>query len=415
MDTTREKLEKPFHGTARQHVRPTVTRIAGISAITLLNTAFVCLPALAQETGNADRKSADSSGVVESQAIVFEDPHTDPYDRANSFGFNHAPSVTALGGERLMCVWFSGPFEGSVHQAILGSMSDDGGKTWSAAKVINDTPHVSDFDPAFLNAGDRVFLFFSNGRWERLPSLGPSKQGVAQVGVDSFHLLVKSSNDRGTTWSEPREVNAGPGWNSRSNGICLRNGELLLPTHHLEPPHKSSVLISSDNGVTWTRGPDIVTPDAIGAGEPSVAELPSGDLVMALRTTDGKLWMARSQDHGRRWAAPERQDLSATSSSINLFCTSTGKLLLTHNPTKPPLRTQLTMRESDDEGRTWKTPILVAQIEPPTAGDVEWSRQVCYPSVCELPDGTLLLAWARITLSADNQSGVICCARVRWK
>lgn len=312
-----------------------------------------------------------------------------------------------------MSVWFSGPFEGSVHQVILGAVSEDGGKTWSNAEVVNDTPHVSDFDPGFIHSGDRTLLFFSNGRWTDLPPLGPRKTARPQVGVESFHMLIKSSDDQGKSWSEPREVDADPGWNCRSNGIKLKNGTLLIPTHHLEFPHVSSVLLSSDEGRTWTRGPEIATPGDVWASEPSIAELPDGMLLMVLRTTDGNLWFVRSTDQGRTWLPPEKQELPAATSSASLICTSAGKIVLTHNPTKPPLRTELTMRVSDDGGRTWSAPLTVAEIEAATDSQTVWSRQVCYPSVCELPDGSLLVVWARIELGVENQSGTIDSARVR--
>ena len=362
--------------------------------------------------GAAAPTEAVPVGAIQSQTVVYEDAHTDPYDRNNLYGFNHAPSVTALGGDRVLAAWFSGPFEGSVHQVILGSVSEDGGKSWGPARVLNDAPRVSDFDPGFINAGDKTLLFFSNGRWASLPSPGPSKGDRRQVGVDSFFMLLTRSFDQGRTWSEAREIGAGPGWNCRSNGIKLKNGTLLIPTHHLEAPHISSVLLSTDNGSTWTRGPDIKTPGNVGSAESSVAELPDGTLVMVLRTTDGNLWLVRSNDQGRTWLPPEKQDLPAAESSANLFCTSSGKLVLTHNPTKPPLRTELTTRVSDDGGRTWSEPLTISEVDP-TNSELLWSRQVCYPSVCELSDGMLLVVWARIALGAENQSGAIDSARIR--
>ena len=369
-----------------------------------------CLSLAAISTGQ--HAFADPS--VQSSAVVFEDSHSDPYDRTNRYGFNHAASVTVLGGDRVMAAWFSGPFEGSVDQLILGATSEDGGRTWDKAEVVNDAPHVSDFDPAFIQVGERTLLFFSTGRWERLPSMGPSHGGRPQFGVDSFQILMRTSGDQGHTWSDAREVDAGPGWDCRSNGIKLRNGTLLLPTHYLQAPHIASVLLSTDEGATWKRGPDIVTADKIGAAEPSVAELPSGNLVMVLRTTDGNLWLTRSDDHGATWQSPEKQDLPAATSSANLLCTTSGTLLLTHNPTPPPLRTELTMRASHDEGKSWSAPLTIATAEPGAANEDVWSRQVCYPSVCELGDGTLLVVWARILLSPDKQTGAICSARVHW-
>lgn len=112
--------------------------------------------------------SAQTVSVL-SRSTVYEHPSGDPYDRANRFGFNHAPSVTLLADGRLLAAWFSGPFEASVDQVILGAYSSDQGKTWTPAEVRQDFPHTSDFDPAFVSNGSRTWLFFSRGRWNRYP------------------------------------------------------------------------------------------------------------------------------------------------------------------------------------------------------------------------------------------------------
>src|SRR5690349_13348532 len=74
--------------------------------------------------------ASDSAPQLElvSRVVVFNDPNTDPYDPANRYGFNHAPSVTKLANGDLICAWFSGPFEAAVNQSILASRSHDGGK-----------------------------------------------------------------------------------------------------------------------------------------------------------------------------------------------------------------------------------------------------------------------------------------------
>ena len=69
-----------------------------------------------------------------SRSIVFEHPCADPYNLENCHGFNHGPSVTVLPDGHLVCAWFSGPFEASVQQVILGSYSSDGGRTWGRSR-----------------------------------------------------------------------------------------------------------------------------------------------------------------------------------------------------------------------------------------------------------------------------------------
>src|SRR5690606_845633 len=71
-----------------------------------------------------------SAQTAEPAVTVFRDARTDPYDLTNLYGFNHAPSVTRLEGERVMVVWFSGPYEASVHQSVIGAISEDGGRSW---------------------------------------------------------------------------------------------------------------------------------------------------------------------------------------------------------------------------------------------------------------------------------------------
>lgn len=104
----------------------------------------------------ASLASAQAAPTLLEQSVVFDYGNADPYDRANLCGFNHAPSVTCLSDGRLMAAWFSGPYEGSVHQVILGTTSADGGKTWAKASIVCDVPRKSDFDPAFIADGPRT-------------------------------------------------------------------------------------------------------------------------------------------------------------------------------------------------------------------------------------------------------------------
>lgn len=218
---------------------------------------------------------------TEFQSIVFEYDRSDPYDLKNLYGFNHAPSVTLMADGRLLVAWFSGPYEASVHQVILGTYSSDGGKSWSEAEVLNDIPRQSDFDPSFIRDGQTTHLFFSAGRWTRYPFLGIGRDKY-QVGPESFRIYTRVTNDSGKTWTETKPIDENSKWGCRSNGIKLTTGEYILPIHSFGTDHTAAVLYSSDKGNTWNRSSIVEMPDRIWAVEPCVVELEKDHLMMII-------------------------------------------------------------------------------------------------------------------------------------
>jgi predicted neuraminidase len=347
-----------------------------------------------------------------SQSEVFSYPRGDPYDLQNLYGFNHAPSVVRLPDGRLLAVWFSGPFEASVHQVIQSSSSVDDGTTWSPAEVLQATPRASDFDPAFIADGGQTWFFFTAGRWDRYPFVGPHGPEGEQVGTASFKLWGRCSTDSGHTWSEPRRMYDVPGHGCRSNGIRLSTGELLLPLYSFDAPYVSEVLKSVDNGQTWKIFGKVATTDKIGAGEPTIAELTGGKVLMALRSKDGFLWTSVSPDRGETWSKPRNTGMMAAAASHNLFRMADGRIVLTHDECPASQRSLLTMRVSSDDGATWGAPLALAETKKPEVGEDIWDREVTYPSVTQLPDGTLVVLWAWIEMSPSAQRGVIRSARV---
>jgi predicted neuraminidase len=348
----------------------------------------------------------DSKIKILQQSIVFSHPSSDPYDLKNLYGFNHAASVVALPDGRLLAAWFSGPFEASVHQVILASYSSDKGKTWTPAKVFQDFPRTSDFDPAFIADGKRTWFCFSVGRWNRYPGVKDEKN---EVGVTSFKVYQRYSDDSGHTWSKPEVIYEKAGAGCRSNGIKLSTGELILPIHgYLNPV--AGVLKSTDRGRTWKRYGEVKTSTV--AHEPSCAELLTGEIMMVLRTGDGFLWQAFSKDKGETWSPAEKTQIVAVQSSHNLFRLKDGRILLTHNPSKT-VRTPLTMRISADGGKSWGDPTVIAEVPVPDKDSVAWAREVSYPSVTALNDDTLIVVWGELYLSNDEQYGDIHSTRVQ--
>ena len=320
--------------------------------------------------------------------VIFEHTHTDAKAADNTSGFNLGPSVAVLPDGRVMAVWFSAPSEGAASQRIMQAFSSDQGRTWGTASVLQDFEGRPDFDPVLLVAGKETFLFFS--------SFDPQ-----------LDIYVRRSHDSGVSWSEPQKLNQ-PNHTTRSNGIRLSSGELLVPLH-LRGTKAGGVLKSSDGGQTWKRFGTVANPEGQG-GEPTIAETKSGAVHMILRTKDGQLWRSISRDQGETWSATEKIGLTATSSASHLLCTRDGTLVLTSNPGPVPLRFPLLLRTSHDEGKTWSEPTLLADRPQKVGG---WST--CYPSLTELPDGTLMALWAQIKSSPDELYGDIHSARIFLK
>lgn len=340
------------------------------------------------------------------RSTVYQHPHADPYDPRNRTGFNHAANVAAMPDGRLMAIWFSGPYEAAVNQLLLASYSSDEGKTWSKAVEFQDFPRRSDFDPALLRDTDRLWLFFSAGRWSRWPFVSNERENV---GEKSFQIYSRSTD--GKIWTPVTEAATGRGINCRNNGIKLTSGELLLPVTRMRTAG-AGVLKSADGGKTWRHVGEVSSPS--GQDEPTIVELKSGAVMMFLRTGGGVLWKSVSRDRGETWSAAEKTDIVAARSSHSLFRLKDGRIVLTHNA-HAQYRNPITMRVSDDDGATWGQPLTIAELPAGSETDAKLRRQVSYPSVAQLDGGDLVVVWSDIGIGDEAQYGDIRCARVRVK
>jgi predicted neuraminidase len=331
---------------------------------------------------------ADETSTIQitDRTVIFKHTNTNPKDPTNKSGYNLGPSLALLPDGRLMAAWFSSPSEGAESQRIVQAFSSDQGRTWGEATVLQDIAGRADFDPSLFVAGKETFLFFS--------CFDPQ-----------IDIYFRRSSDSAKTWSEPVKLQQA-NHTARSNGIALSTGELLVPLH-TRGTKAGGVMKSRDGGQTWTRFGSVANPEGQG-GEPTIAETKSGKIHMILRTKDGQLWRSISTDKGETWSAAEKTGLTGTSSASHLLCTRDGTLVLTYNPGPTPLRFPLLLRTSRDEGVTWSEPTLLADRPAKVGG---WST--CYPTLTELPDGTLAAIWAQIKSSTGELYGDIHSARIR--
>lgn len=274
--------------------------------------------------------------------------------------------------------------------------STDGGKTWEPQQVIIDfDKSLQDAkgngvgDPAILV--DRktgtifVIALWSSGNraWNGSgPGLTPAETGQL--------VLVKSSDD-GKTWSKPvnltdKIVGRDPKWrlffNGPGAGIQARDGTLIFAAQFRDAqgtPH-SCLLSSANAGETWAvSAPAIATKPP--TSEAQVAELSDGSLLLTMRdeSRSGKRAWARFQ-RGKTMPAgdwdPWRSDLPDPTCMASLVRHPSGALIFS-NPASPKNRVGMTLRVSDDDGKTW------------SAGRVLDPRPAAYSCLTILADGTI--------------------------
>ena len=250
--------------------------------------------------------------------------------------------------------------------------SDDAGTSWGAMRTVCDEPGRSLNNPCAVNLtsgphAGRVLLMFQSY---------PTGKGEGSVatgfdGPDTCRTLVMHSDDRGETWSTPRDVSrqvkrpapvtsvaTGPGI-----GIQLVSGShagrVVMPFNE-GPAGKWRVYAaySDDGGDEWKLGEPAPEDKAGHGNEVQMAERADGSLLLVARQFGGggRRKSAVSTDGGASWstlqAVPDLVDPSCmggliATSSVGVPC------LVCTGPASATDRTNGQAWISTDGGATW--------------------------------------------------------------
>ena len=339
----------------------------------LVTALFLPLILLAEPPEGASAPEPTTvSGVP---AVVVFEAGTDSYSHIR------IPSLVTLADGTLLA--FAEGRAGGDHAKndIILKRSTDGGDTWGPLQVLDDQGGDSLNDPMAVeirrgpNTG-RVLLFYMS-----FPEGCHTNCVEPGYGPRSSRNWVIQSDDRGRTWSTPRDVTeivrrptssfAG----SPGIGIQLERGDhagrLVIP--YREGPLsrvRIYMLYSDDGGSTWRRG-ELVDDGTDGGGgdEVAVAALADGTLVLNARGHNGapkSRKTARSTDGGVTWT-PLSNDPAIPSphcmASIIPFAVDseagprTG--LLYAGPWSPTRRALGSISVSDASGEDWSGPVEV--------------------------------------------------------
>ena len=250
-----------------------------------------------------------------------------------------------------MCVFYAGwthvSRPGKRHKnggAIALCRSTDGGETWSAPRIILDTP-LDDRDPAVWQCDDgTVVVSAVSVDWKRA---APKTKGWC-------YAYLAESTDDGKTWSDHKELRIGTDrditvWTEPRK---LASGDWLWPVyrnHYSETT--TGFLRSTDGGRTWG---DIyyLDPNSKSTDEPDVCQFPDGTLFCAMRpTTQPHMWGSFSRDDGKTWSPLKA--LPFYGHCANLLYTQSGLTLLAHRDPG------LTIHLSRDEAKTWPDAVMI--------------------------------------------------------
>ena len=286
-------------------------------------------------------------------------------------------------------------------------VSHDEGRSWSAPKIVNDTP-LDDRDAGLFawGQGNLVLSWFDlptapvYEKETQYPSLAnPLSRGAREYWkqLPPEQLLPGSfcrvSHDGGNTWSEPRKapVTAPHGPIVTPDGKFFYLGKEFLSGDPTLKEDHIYAFESDDEGITWKKLCEVPLPEGWPASvihEPHAVRLPDGTILGGLRITSDQLpgdrdsiFTTVSKDGGKTFSAPQLLDVSGTPPHFLLH--SSGAVVLTYGRRAKPCGTRA--RISRDGGNTWSEEIVLSPEAP------NWDHG--YPSGVELSDGSILTVY----------------------
>ena len=186
---------------------------------------------------------------------------------------------------------------------------------------------------------------------------------------------MKRSSNYGATWSAPEKLPDGILGPIRNQPYVVGD-TLICPSSTENTGWKVHFEYTTNNGKSWTRGPDLNDANPITGIQPAI--LRHGDqLLQALtRSQNGTVNETWSYNNGKTWAPLQQTNLINNNSSIDAITLQDGRHLLVYNHCSAPSRSPLNVAISKD-GKNWE-PLLVLEKEV--------SAEFSYPYVIQTAD-----------------------------
>lgn len=311
------------------------------------------------------------------------------------------PALTQSNAGTLIASYDGRPTYGDVPNniALVVRRSTDGGTTWQERQVVRYEPGKPGYgDPSLVTDREtgRIWLFHAASINQ---GYFGSTTGNDNDDPDVLHADVSWSDDDGVTWQHRRltEEAKNPAWAglfaASGEGIQIRRGPYagrLVQQYAVrhQGGNWAASLISDDHGETWRFG-QLLGP---GMDENKVVELSDGRLMLNSRAQGGYRKVAFSDDGGESWSGLHTDDElidPANNGSIIRYDAEAApqsadarKLLFSNTATQSG-RSNLTIRQSCDNGETWP----IRRVLEPGAAE--------YSTLTPLADGRFGLLYER--------------------
>ncbi|MEO8428513.1 MAG: sialidase family protein [Verrucomicrobiota bacterium] len=298
------------------------------------------------------------SGFVKSEFIYGQAP----------FPSCHASTIVET-KNGLLAAWFGGTSEGNSDVGIWTSRHE--GRSWSAPlEVANGIqPDAKVRYPCW----NPVVFQPRNGPLLLFYKVGPKPS--------TWWGVLKTSNDDGKTWSEPRrlpEAILGP---IKNKPIELRDGAILCPSSTEHDGWRIHIETTLDHGANWRRTEALNDGKDFAAIQPSILTYSEGRMQLLCRSKQGKITECWSTDSGKTWKPMTATTLPNPNSGIDALTLTDGRALVVCNHTTRG-RSPLNVAISQD-GKVWQAALVLE----------DQTGEYSYPAVIQSGDGLVHITY----------------------
>lgn len=355
-------------------------------------------------------------------SIIYENPLPQLRSRQAAF-----PNICQLPDGSLLAAYVIGEAFESVDCTSYTSRSTDGGKTWSAPKMMFDRaqfgrPFSDSCKVTVLPDGRILALGYAYFRDNpELPVGNPATGGL----LDDF-VFYSVSDDNGETWSRLSMIDCawGPHVEASAPLYVLHDGTWITPITGfpawdgtMTGPMAGRALRSCDQGKTWSDDAVcMIFDDPVTCYEQRMCQLASGALI-CIGWNENTITGQRlnnhftvSYDNGITWSKPIPTGIQGQASSV---CAIGGeKLLALHAVRRDTDRPGIYGCIVDFSDRTWNTLEQVCLWEPavPMVKDTKMAEIFSFlkfgqPGATVLADGSVVMSF---WYAQDGQYKTVC-------